>query len=236
MTTAVDSTINYRSASEVISAMGRVYGNMALAVVTSMIVSLFVSSQPALMQFFFTGFMKWIVIFAPLAAVFAITVAMEKTSKFGAELMLHGFAALMGLSSSAIFAVYNLGSIATAFMGAAVLFTTLSFYGFATKRDLTSVGQFMFVGVIAIVVASIINIVMASFFPGVIDNSLASSVISAIAIIVFLGLTAYDTQRIREEVAVENNGVLEIKGALILYLNFINIFLSLLQLFGSKEE
>lgn len=233
---ADSTTVNYRSASQVVDAMGRVYGNMALAVLTSMVVSLFVSSQPWLMQFLFTGLMKWVVIFSPILAVLALSVAMEKTNKTGAQLMLHGFAALMGLSFSTIFVVFNLGSIVTAFMGAAILFVTMSCYGFATKKDLTSLGQFMFVGLIAIVIASVLNIVMANFWPGVVNNALISSVISAIAIIVFLGLTAYDTQRIRQEVAVENNGVLEVKGALSLYLNFINIFLSLLQLFGGKEE
>ena len=107
---------SYRSASEINSAMGRVYGHMALAVLTSMIVSFYVGTSQALLAFFFTGIMKWIVIFAPLAAVFAIVFMMEKVGKTGAQLMLHGFAALMGLSFATIFAVYNMGSIVSAFM------------------------------------------------------------------------------------------------------------------------
>lgn len=226
----------YRTAVEINSAMGRVYGHMALAVLTSMIVSGLVGSNPALLAFFFTGFMKWIVIFAPLAAIFAVSVALDKVGKGGAQMLLHGFAALMGLSFATIFAVFKMGSIVTAFMGAAVLFGILSFWGYFTKKDLTGLGQLMFVGLIAIIVAAIINLVMASFWPGVIDNVLVSSVISAIAIIVFLGLTAYDTQRIREEISVENNGIAEIRGALTLYLNFINLFLNLLQLFGERKD
>ena len=226
----------YRSAGEINSAMGRVYGHMSLAVLTSMIVSFLVGTNTTLLQFFFTGAMKWLVIFAPLAAIFAITFAMNKVGKSGAQLMLHGFAALMGLSFATIFAVFTMGSIVTAFMGAAVLFGVMSFYGYFTKKDLTSVGQFMFVGLIAIIIASIINLVMASFWPGVVDNALISSVISAIAIVVFLGLTAYDTQKIREEVSYDNDGVAEVRGALTLYIDFINIFLSLLQLFGNKNE
>ncbi len=218
----------YRTAGEINSAMSRVYGNMSLAVITSMIVSYLVGTSPALLQFFFTGVMKWIVIFAPLVAIFAITFAMDKVNRSGAQLMLHGFAALMGLSFATIFAVYNMGSIVSAFMGAAVLFGSMSVYGYFTKRNLDSLGQFMFVGLIAIVIASIVNIFVGS--------TVFQMVISALAIIIFLGLTAYDTQKIREEVSIDNNGVAEIRGALTLYMDFINIFISLLQLFGERNE
>lgn len=226
----------YRNAAEINSAMGRVYGHMSLAVITSMLVSYFVGTSQELVQFFFTGVLKWVVIFAPLAAIFAITFMMEKVGKQGAQLMLHGFAALMGLSFAMIFQVYQLGSIVNAFMGAAVLFGVMSGYGYFTKKDLSSMGQMMVVGLIAIIIASIINIVMASFWPGIIDNSLFGQVISALAIIIFLGLTAYDTQRIREVVSVNTeNGVAEISGALTLYMNFINLFINLLHLFGERK-
>lgn len=218
----------YRSASQINEAMGRVYGHMALAVLTSMIVSFLVGTNATLLAFFFTGIMKWIVIFAPLAAIFAIAFAMEKVGKTGAQLMLHGFAALMGLSFATIFAVYTMGSIVSAFMGGAVLFGVMSGYGYFTKSNLDSVGKFMFVGLIAIVIASIINIFIGS--------TVMQMVISALAIIIFLGLTAYDTQKIREEVSYENDGIAEIRGALTLYLDFINLFLNLLQLFGGKKE
>ncbi len=218
----------YRTAGEINSAMARVYGHMGLAVITSMIVSYLVGTSPALLAFFFTGALKWVVIFAPLVAIFAIGFAMEKVGRAGAQLMLHGFAALMGLSFATIFAVYNMGSIVSAFMGAAVLFGTLSVYGYFTKTNLDSMGKFLFVGLIAIIIASVINIFVGS--------SLFQMVISALAIIVFLGLTAYDTQKIREEVSVDNNGIAEIRGALTLYLDFINIFLSLLQLFGERKD
>jgi FtsH-binding integral membrane protein len=216
-------------AEQINTAMGRVYGHMSLAVLISMIVSYFVGTSPELLAFFFTGVMKWIVIFAPLVAVIAISIALNANPpKHIAQLMLYGFAALMGLSFATIFAVYQMGSIFTAFMGAAVLFGTMSFYGYFTKKSLDSLGSFLFVGLIAVVIASIINIFLAS--------SLFSMVISAIAIIVFLGLTAYDTQKIREMVTYNDNGIAEISGALTLYLDFINIFLSLLQLFGDKKE
>jgi FtsH-binding integral membrane protein len=217
----------YRSVSEINSAMGRVYGHMSLAVIVSMLVSYFVGTSPELLQFFFTGVMKWIVIFAPLVAIFAITFAMEKATKQTAQLMLHGFAALMGLSFATIFAVFTMGSIVSAFMGAAILFAVMSGYGYFTKKNLDSLGKFMFVGLIAIVIASIVNIFIGS--------TVMQTVISALAIIIFLGLTAHDTQKIREEVSYNNDGVAEVRGALTLYMDFINLFINLLQLFGDRK-
>ena len=222
-------TLTYKSATEVNSAMTRVYGHMSLAVLTSMIVSFFVGSSPALLAFFFTGVMKWIVIFAPLVAILAFAFASERFNKSQLQLFLHGFAALMGLSFATIFAVYNMGSIVSAFMSAAVLFGTMTAYGYFTKRNLDSIGQFLFVGLIAIIIASVINIFIGS--------TVMQMVISAIAVIVFLGLTAYDTQKIREVVAVGGDtGREEVIGALTLYMDFINLFLNLLQLFGGRKD
>jgi uncharacterized protein len=224
----MNTAVTWKSASEINSGMARVYGNMSLAVLTSMIVSYLVGSSPLLLQFFFTGIMKWIVIFAPLAAIFAITFLMDKVGKSGAQLMLHGFAALMGLSFATIFAIYNLGSIVSAFMGAAILFAVMSGWGYFTKKDLGEFGSLLFVGLIAIVIASIVNIFIGS--------TVFQMVISALAILVFLGLTAYDTQRIREDISSSaHSEVAEVTGALSLYLNFINIFLNLLQLFGERK-
>lgn len=218
----------YRTAEQVNSAMGRVYGHMALAVLISMITSYQVASNAALMTFFFTGAMKWVVIFAPLLLIMGFSVASEKFSKTGSQVFLYIFSALMGLSFATIFVVYNMGSIVSAFMGGAILFGIMSGYGYFTKKDLSSFGSLLLVGLIAIIVASIVNIFIGS--------TVFQMTISAIAILVFLGLTAYDTQRIREEVSIENNGVAEVRGALSLYLNFINLFLSLLQLFGEKKD
>lgn len=217
-----------RSASEINSAMGRVYAQMALAVLTSMIVSMLVASSPAAMAFFFTGAMKWVVIFAPLVAILVAGFAFESMSKPTLQLFLHGFAALMGLSFSTIFVVYNLGSIVSAFMSGAILFAVMSFYGYFTKKDLTSLGSLLFVGLIAVIIASVVNIFIGS--------TVLQMTISAIAVLVFLGLTAYDTQKIREMVTYDNDGKAEIMGALSLYLDFINLFLSLLQLFGGRKD
>ena len=220
--------IAYRSAGELNSAMGRVYGHMSLAVIVSMIVSYFVGTSPELLAFFFTGVMKWIVIFAPLAAIFGVAMVLgNNPSKGVAQLCLHGFAALMGLSMATIFAVFTMGSIVSAFMGAAILFGVMSGYGYFTKRSLDSVGKFMFVGLIAIVIASIVNIFIGS--------TVMQMVISALAIVIFLGLTAYDTQKIREELSMESSDVAEVRGALTLYMDFINLFINLLQLFGDRK-
>jgi FtsH-binding integral membrane protein len=220
---------DYRTAEEVNSAMGRVYAHMSLAVLVSMLVSYWVGTSPELVQFFFTGVLKWIVIFAPLAAIFGISYVLgNNPSKGVAQLCLHGFAAVMGLSFAMIFAVFTMGSIVSAFMGAAILFAVMSGYGYFTKRSLESVGQFMFIGLIAIVIASIVNIFIGS--------SVMATVISALAIIIFLGLTAYDTQRIREMISVDTTDAVEISGALSLYMNFINIFINLLSLFGVRND
>ena len=215
------------SAQHVTNGMNRVYSNMFMAVMNSMLVSYLVSTSPALMAFLFTGVMKWIVILAPLAAIFAISFYMHKVTKGQAMLMLHGFAALMGISFATIFVVYTSMSIVQAFLGAACLFLAMSLYGYTTKRDLTSVGQFMFIGLIGIIIASVINIFIGS--------SLMQMVVSALAVVIFLGLTAYDTQKIREMIAYDRNGHAEVSGALTLYLDFINLFINLLQLFGNRR-
>ena len=189
--------LDYRSAEDINPAMGRVYGHMSVAVLVSMIVSWFVGTSPELLQFFFTGVTKWLVIFAPLVAILAFAFASENFNKSQLKLFLYAFAGLMGLSFATIFAVYTMGSIVSAFMGAAILFAVMSGYGYFTRQSLDSMGKFMIVGLIAIVIASIVNIFIGS--------TVMQMVISALAIIIFLGLTAYDTQKIRELVSVDGD-------------------------------
>lgn len=220
-------TANYRDASAVNTAMAGVYKHMGLAVLVSMLVSNYVGTNAALMAFFFTGALKWVVIFSPLVAIIGLSFGLHKVSKSVAQILLYGFAALMGLSFATIFVVYNMGSIFTAFMGAAILFTVMSGYGYFTKKDLSGLGSMLFIGLIAIIIASIVNIFIGS--------TVFQMAISAIAIVIFLGLTAYDTQRIREMVSHDQNGNAEVSGALSLYLNFINLFLHLLHLFGERK-
>ena len=223
--TGSDGTIAFRTASDINQAMGRVYGYMALATVVSMLVSFIVGSDPALVKFFFTGIMHWIVIFAPLVAVFLLVPFISAEPPKGLAITaLVGFAALMGLSFAVIFAVYTMASIFGAFMSASVLFAVMSFYGYFTKQSLDSIGKWAFVGLIAIIIASIINMFIGS--------SVMQMVISAVAILIFLALTAYDTQTIREQISEDTSTAVEVLGALTLYLDFINLFINLRQLFG----
>lgn len=219
---------SYRTATEINSAMIRVYQNMMLAVLVSMLTSFVVSTSATLMAVLFGTPLKWLIMLAPIGFILFFSFKIEDLSKSTATILLYAFAAIMGLSFSAIFVVYTSASIFMAFMSTVILFGCMTFYGYFTKRSLESFGQFLIIGLIAICIASIINIFVGS--------SVMTTVISALAIVIFLGLTAYDTQRIREMVSYDNNGNAEVTGALTLYLNFINIFLNLLQLFGTKNE
>jgi len=222
-------TVAYRTAAELNAAMGRVYNYMFLAVAVSMIVSLAVAASPAAMAIFFGPITKWITMFAPLVFVFVVPMAINSgINREAAIALLLAFAAIMGLSLSAFMAVFTGFSVFTAFLGASVLFGTMSVYGYFTKRSLDSFGKYLMIGLIAIIIASVVNIFIGS--------SMASMVISAIAIVLFLGLTAYDTQRIREELGYDSDHRSEVLGALSLYLNFINIFTSLLNLTGSRND
>jgi FtsH-binding integral membrane protein len=221
-------TTVYKTADQVNSAMIRVYQNMMLAIIVSMCTSIVVSNVPPLMALLFGTPLKWLVMFAPIIFVLFFSFKLEDLSKGTATILLYAFAAVMGLSMSAIFVVYTTASIFMAFCSSAILFGCMTFYGYFTKRSLESFGQFLIVGLIAIIIASIVNIFIGS--------STMTMVISALAILIFLGLTAYDTQRIREMLIYDDYGNAEIGGALTLYLDFINIFINLLQLFGTKNE
>jgi uncharacterized protein len=220
-------TVTYRSAGELNDSMIRVYNNMFFALLNSLVVSYLISTNTAAMAFLFGTLFKWIVIFAPVVLALVFGFMIERVDRKTALLMLHVFAAAMGVSLSVIFVTYTLGSIVTAFMGAAILFAVMSLWGYFTGRSLESWGQFLFIGVIAIVIASIINLFIGS--------TVLQMTVSAIAIIVFAGLTAYDSQQIRETLMTNDYGNTEVSGALRLYLNFINIFISLLQLTGDRK-
>jgi hypothetical protein len=175
--------------------------------------------------------LKWVVMLAPLAMVFFLSFKIQSMSASTAQTTFWVYAALMGVSLSSIFLVYTGGSIARVFFITAASFGALSLYGYTTKKDLSGWGSFLFMGLIGIILASIVNIFLAS--------SALQFAISVIGVLVFAGLTAYDTQQIKEmydsrdgsEVATKKS----IMGALRLYLDFINLFLMLLQLFGNRE-
>ena len=181
-----------------------------------------------LMAFFFTGAMAWVTILSPLAFIFLVPVLFNSgIGRAGMLVTLLAFASLMGLSMSAMIAAYTAVSIVQAFMGAAVLFLTMTLYGYTTQKSLDSWGGFLLVGLIAIIVVSLINLFIGS--------SMLSMLVSAAAVLIFLGLTAYDTQKIKEQLATSNSPAVEVYGAMSLYLDFINLFIHLLSLFGQRK-
>ena len=178
--------------------------------------------------------LKWLVMFAPLIFVFGLSAAINKMSAATAQTVFYVFAAVMGISISSIFLVFTGYSIAQIFLITAIAFAGLSLWGYTTQKDISGWGSFLIMGVIGLIVASIVNIFLGS--PALMFA------ISAIGVLIFAGLTAYDTQRIKTEyVAHAHHGDTEwlgkaaIMGALSLYLNFINMFMMLLQLFGNRE-
>jgi len=208
-----------------------VFNNMAVGLAVSAFVAYFVGTSPALLQMFFGGPQKWIVIFAPLAFVLVLSFGISRMSVFAAHVAFFAFAAVMGLSLSTIFAVFKMGSIVNAFFATAAMFGAMSLYGYTTKRDLTKMGSFLIMGALGLCFASIINVFLAS--------SALTFAISCIAVVVFAGLTAWDVQNLRniyDELDGDERERAGVMGALSLYLNFINIFTSLLNLFGERKE
>ena len=175
--------------------------------------------------------LRWVVMLAPLAFVFYLSFRVHTMSVSAAQTAFWAFAAVMGISLSSIFLIYTSGSIVQTFFITATAFGALSLWGYTTKRDLTGMGTFLFMGLIGLIVAMVVNIFLAS--PAI------QFAISAIGVLIFSGLTAYDTQKIKE-MYFEGDDVLvsgrkAIMGALTLYLDFINLFTFLLQFLGNRE-
>lgn len=186
----------------------------------------------ALGQTLYTSPLKWVVMLAPLAFVFFLSFRVMSMSVSTAQISFWAFAAVMGASLSSIFLIYTGQSITQVFFVTAAAFAALSVYGYTTKRDLSAWGSFLFMGLIGVVIAALVNLFLQS--------SALQFAISVIGVLVFAGLTAYDTQRLKDtyyEVAgnAELASKTAIMGALSLYLNFINMFTMLLSLFGDRE-
>lgn len=220
--------------------MNKVYGTMSVGLLVTFAVAWAVGSSPALLSIFRDpltlqpNILGWIAMFAPLIFVFVIGGAINRVSAAGLQGLFYVFSALMGLSISWIFAAFTGVSIAQTFLATSIAFGAMSLYGYTTKRDLGPLGAFLIIGVIGLIVVSIINIFLQS-------GGLAFA-ISTIGVLIFAGLTAYDTQRIKVEYVqhaahgdVEWLGKSAILGALSLYINFINIFMFLLQFLGNRE-
>lgn len=209
-----------------------IYNNMSLGLVITGLTAFAIASTPALYQPIFGTPLKWVAMFAPLAFVFLLSFRMERMTVSSARTAFLAFSALMGVSMAAIFLAYTETSIARTFFIAASMFAGTSLWGYTTKRDLTGWSTFLFMGLIGVVVASIVNLFLGS--------STLQLVVSFVGIIVFTGLTAWDTQRAKSDylafAGTEHAEKLGIMGALSLYLNFVNLFQLLLTFFGQREE
>jgi FtsH-binding integral membrane protein len=220
--------------------MLKVYNYMAIGLAVTGVVALAtanaaVDASGQLTAFgaaIYTSPLRWVIMLAPLAAVFFLSFRIDRMSVGAAQATFWGYAAIMGLSLSSIFLVYTGQSIAQVFFVTAAAFGALSLYGYTTKKDLSAMGSFLIMGLFGVIIASIVNIFLAS--------SALQFAISVIGVLVFAGLTAYDTQRIKEMYfagdAADVMGRKAIMGALTLYLDFINMFIMLLQLFGQSRE
>jgi len=217
------------------SYMLKVYNYMGIGLVVTGLVAYFTSqwavSSEQNFALLYQGPLHWVIMLSPLAFVLVLSFGINKLSAGTAQLLFWAFAAVMGLSLSSIFLVYTGTSIAKVFFITAATFGATSLYGYTTKRDLTSVGNFAFMGLIGIVIASLVNIFLQS--------SALDWAISFIGVGVFVVLTAWDTQKIKESYS-ESYGAdvlakSAIMGALSLYLDFINLFMMLLRLMGNRE-
>ncbi|WP_374302993.1 Bax inhibitor-1 family protein [Ferrovibrio sp.] len=212
--------------------MLRVYNYMGSGLALSAIVALLVSQSPALMQTLFGSGLAFVVMLAPLGLLLVMSFGANKLSAGAVQGLYWAFTATMGLSLSTIFMVYTGTSILRIFFITAAMFGAMSLYGYTTKRDLTGFGTFLFMGVIGLLIASVVNMFLGS--------SMLQFAISAITVLVFTGLTAYDTQRIKSEFYESDPADIQTKqaifGATSLYVNFLNIFMALLQLFGQRNN
>jgi len=233
--------------------MNKVYGTMSVGMLITALAAwavsgLAVTSDPTgasamvregqyltgLGQAIYMSPLKWLIMFSPLAFVFGLSAGINRLSAPAAQLIFYTFAAVMGLSLSSIFLIYTGVSIIQIFLITAIAFASLSLWGYTTKKDISGWGSFLIMGVVGILIASIVNIFLGS--PAI------QFAVSVLGVLIFAGLTAYDTQRIKNTYlemvgagAGDWLGKAAIMGALSLYLDFINMFLFLLQLFGNRE-
>jgi FtsH-binding integral membrane protein len=214
--------------------MNKVYGLMSVAMLITAGVAWAVGTNDAMVAAIFGTPMKWVVMFAPLIMVFAFSAMINRLSVAAAQLFFYTYAAAVGLSLAFIFAVYTSTSIAQTFLVTSIAFAGLSLYGYTTKKDLSGMGTFLMMGLIGLIVASVVNIFLAS--------SAMAFAISVIGVLIFAGLTAYDTQTIKNTYLQhaqmgdrEWMGKSAIMGALSLYLDFINMFMFLLSFLGNRE-
>ena len=211
--------------------MMKVYNYMTSGLAISGLVAWGFSQSPTLMGAIYGTALQWVVMLAPLGFIFFLGARLQKMSLSAAQMTFWAFAAVMGISLSYIFIVFTGVSIVRVFLITSCTFAAMSIYGYTTKRDLTKLGSFLMMGLIGIIIASIVNLFLQS--------SAMQFVISCVGVLVFVGLTAYDTQRIKstyyQVAGTAFAGKAAIMGALTLYLDFINLFIMLMQLFGQRR-
>ena len=215
--------------------MGKVYLWMTLALAVTGLTSLYVASSPGLVQSIFASRGTfWLLVIAELALVFILSARIMKMSFSTAGIMFALYSVLNGVTMSFIFIAYTSTSIATAFFVTAGMFAAMSFIGFVTKKDLSSLGSFFTMALIGLIIASVVNIFL--------NSSVMYWIITYVGVLLFVGLTAYDTQKIKQMLIEYGDEVndstqkLALIGSLSLYLDFINLFLYILRLFGNNKE
>lgn len=211
--------------------MLRVYNHMAVGLVLTAVVA-YGAAASGLYQTIVGTALFWVILFAPLAVVLLLSFRIERMNPITAQLTFWAYAGLVGLSLSGIFIIYTGASIARVFAISAATFAAMTLYGYTTRADLSRFGSFLLMGLIGVVIASLVNMFLAS--------SGLQFVISIVGVLVFVGLTAWDTQRIKEIYIASDDAVVAerkaIIGALALYLDFLNLFLVLMQLFGDRRQ
>ncbi|TNE36951.1 MAG: Bax inhibitor-1/YccA family protein [Alphaproteobacteria bacterium] len=212
--------------------MSRVYNMMAMGVGLTGVVAYFVAQSPALINAIYGTPLQWVVMLAPLGLVIYLSARIHKMSAASAQMFFWIYAGSLGLMLSTIFIIYPMVNVARIFFITTIMFGSLSLYGYVTKRSLSAMGSFLFMGLIGLLVAMVVNVFLQS--PALYFAT------SAIGVLIFAGLTAWDTQKIKETYfLVSHDGETASKaatmGALALYLDFINMFLFLLRLFGNRN-
>jgi FtsH-binding integral membrane protein len=203
-----------------------IYNRMSIGLVITGLVAFIMSSVPELSQLYQT-WLVWPMILAPLALVFFMSFKLDSLNASTLKTLFYTYSALMGMSLGVLFMVYTSASIFQAGFVTAATFAAMSLYGYTTKRDLTSIGGFLIMGLIGIIIAGLVNIFLAS--------SLMAFIINVAAVLIFVGLTAYDTQKLKEMYEVADDKTMTM-GALTLYMDAVNLFINILQLIGVKKE
>ena len=228
---SADASVNAGLRSYMLSVYNYMASGVLLSGIVALLFSRYLATSPSAFQLVYGSPLRWVVTLAPLAFVLVLSFGINRLSTTAARGLYWAYAVIMGVSLSSIFFVYTDASIDSAFFASAAAFLGLSLYGYTTKKDLTGFGTFLIMGLVGIIVASIINLFVGS--------GTVALVISILGVLIFAGLTAYDTQRIKETyfavAGTDFVGKAVVMGALSLYLDFINMFLFILRIFGSRD-